>query len=103
MANIHEIEGVFAQLDTSLRKFKTQWGVEFLARVKQKTPVRTGHLQNSWGFESKARDIEIYNTMPYAYAVEYGNDHMAPRAMMRTTLLESEQITQVAKQKAGIK
>lgn len=103
MANIHEIEGVFAQLDTGLKKFKEEWGMEFLERVKQKTPVRTGHLQNSWGFTMKAQDIEIYNTMPYAVAVEYGNEHMAPRAMMQTTLLESEQITKVAKQKAGIK
>jgi hypothetical protein len=101
--NSGEIDGIFAGLDTKLRKFKTAWGVEFMERVKARTPVDSGHLQNSWGFVEKATDLEIYNTMPYASSVEFGTDKMAPRGMMQSTLLESEQITKVAKEKVGIK
>lgn len=98
-----EIDGVFAGLDTKLRKFKQAWGMEFLERVKQKTPVISGKLQNSWGFTEKATDLEIYNVADYAKFVEYGTLHMAPRGMMRTTLLEADSITKAAKQKVGLK
>ena len=98
-----EIDGIFAGLDTSLRKFKREFGVELLERVKARTPVDTGHLQNSWGFTEKARDIEIYNTKDYAAYVEYGSEHNRPVGMLSTTLLEAEQIAAVARQKAGIK
>jgi hypothetical protein len=98
-----EIEGVFAGLDTKLRKFKSQWGVEFMERVKARTPVDSGHLQASWGFTMLATDIEIYNVADYASYVEYGTPHMAPRGMMRTTMLEADQISEVAAEKAGLK
>ena len=91
-----EIDKVMAGLDTRLRKFKREWGVEFLERVKARTPVITGRLQRGWGFEEKAKDISIYNVVDYASFVEYGTDRMEPRAMMRTTLLEKDDITKVA-------
>lgn len=95
---------VFAGLDTRLRKFKEQFGVEAVERMKQRTPVRTGVLKESYGFTLKAKDVEFWNLAPYATYVENGTPHMAPRAMMRTTLLlESEQIAEVAATKAGLK
>jgi hypothetical protein len=98
-----EIDKVFAGLDTKLRKFKEAWGVEFKDRVERRTPVITGMLKGGWGFTMKATDIEIYNTQPYASFVEYGTVTMAPRGMMRVTLLESPQITEVAAKKVGLK
>ena len=98
-----EIDGVFAGLNTSLRKFKQEWGIEFVERVRQRTPVVTGALKEGWGFTAKAKDITIWNTEDYSAFVEYGTIHIAPRGMMRATLRESEQIAEVAAKKAGLK
>jgi len=100
--NPGEIDNVFIELDTKLRKFKEAHGVELMERVKQRTPVDTGHLQNSWGFQMKSTSYEVYNTKDYAAYVEYGTEKMAPRGMLRTTLLEVDQITEVAKRKVGL-
>jgi len=98
-----EIDKFNIDLDTRLRRFKEEWGVEFLERVRARTPVRTGALQGGWGFDQKKESIDVWNTQEYAGYVEYGTEKMAPRAMLRTTLLEAEQITEVAKEKAGLK
>lgn len=97
-----DIDKVFPQLQTKLRKFKEEWGMEFKRRVEERTPVKTGRLQGGWGFTQKRDDIEIYNTVEYASYVEYGTDTMAPRGMMRTTLLEADDITAVVKEKLDL-
>jgi hypothetical protein len=94
------IQNVFAGLNTRLRKFKSEFGVEFMERVKEKTPVITGRLQNGWGFTMKQTDIEIWNVQDYASYVEYGTPKMAPRGMLRRTLLESQDIAKVAMERA---
>lgn len=97
------IDSVMAGLDTKLRKFKQEYGIEFMARVKEKTPVDTGELQGAWGFEMKAEDISIYNVAEHAEFVEYGTPKMAPRGMLRATMQEAEDIARVAAEKAGLK
>jgi hypothetical protein len=98
-----EIDAVFLNLDTKLKRFKREFGSEFTQRVAAKTPVKTGALQGGWGFEMHAEDIEVYNTKDYASHVEFGTPHMAPRGMLRRTLLEVDQIAEVAAKKAGLK
>lgn len=98
-----EISKVFAGLDTRLRKFKQEFGIEFKRRVEARTPVDTGALQRGWGFTPTATDIEVYNVMPYASWVEYGTPKMAPRGMLRATVMESEAIAEVARKNAGLK
>ena len=95
-----EIDKVFTGLNTRLRKFKEEFGMEFMERVKQRTPVRTGALQRGWGFQMRQTDIEVYNIQDYATFVEYGTPYMAPRGMLRTTLLEAEDIAQVAAERS---
>lgn len=51
------------------------------------TPVRTGHLKDSYGIEKSSglgSDAVVYNDAEYAIYVEYGTPKMHPRAMMRT-------------------
>lgn len=98
-----EIENTVIELKTLLRKFKSEFLMEFIARVRQKTPVITGKLQNGWGGNLKKTAVEIWNTMDYAEYVEYGTHKMAPRGMLRATLEEVEQITEVARKRAGVK
>lgn len=96
-----EIDRVFAGLDTRLRKFKQEFGMETVERVASRTPVgKTGRLQGGWGFQMRQEDIEIYNVVEYASFVEYGTEHMAPRGMLRTTLLEADDIARVAMERA---
>ena len=98
-----DIDNVLAGLKTRLRKLKQEYGLEFMERVKARTPVRTGHLQNSWGFRMKLTDIDIYNVQPYASFVEYGSLYQAPRGMMRATMLEHGDILAIAARRAGMK
>jgi hypothetical protein len=90
-------------LGYKLRKFKREWASEAVTRIQQRTPVRTGDLQGGWGVTMKTTGFEIYNTKDYAAYVEYGTPKMAPVGMVRTTLLEKDDITKVAKERSGIK
>jgi hypothetical protein len=101
--NPGEINAFNIDLQTRLRNFKREFGVEFLERVRQRTPVRTGDLQNGWGFDMKQESINVWNTQDYAAHVEQGTEKMAPRRMLAVTVLEREQIAEVAKEKAGLK
>ena len=101
--NPGEIDKLFVDLGTNLRKFKEEWAMEATTRIQQRTPVRTGALQGGWGITMKTGGFEIYNTKEYAAYVEYGTPKMAPVGMVRTTLLEKDDITKVAKERSGIK
>jgi hypothetical protein len=103
MSGSGEIDKFSVELETHLRKFKEQFGIELLERTRARTPVRTGNLRDGWGFKLKDTSIEVYNTQPYATFVEYGTDKIAPRAMLRTSLAEADQITAVAAEKAGLR
>lgn len=96
-----EIDKVFLQLGTQLRKFKSEFGQEFKARVEARTPVgETGRLSRGWGFTTTKTDIEVFNTVEYAAYVEYGTPKMEPRGMLRATILESEEIAAIAAERA---
>lgn len=84
------------------KKFIEEWMKEFQARVTAKTPVLTGHLKEGWRTDITPTDATLSNTEDYAIYVELGTVHMAPRAMVHTTMMENEQITQIAKDKAGL-
>lgn len=98
-----EISGVVVDLQTRLRKFKREWGIEYMRRVIPKTPRRTGALQGGYGFDEKKESIELYNTKDYATHIEFGTAHIAPVGMMRATFLEGDEISEVAAKNAGMK
>lgn len=91
-----EIDKVFFDLKTRLRKFPNEFGQEFLSRVRERTPVLTGKLQRDWGYQVKAGVVEVYNIADYASFVEWGTEKMAPRGMLRTTALEVDEISAIA-------
>lgn len=67
--------------------------------IKSNTPIRHGHLARSitnkiTGFgegEVYTRPIEGGKEINYAVFVEYGTQHMAPRAMFRKGVAQSEE------------
>lgn len=60
-----------------------------LQRIKEKTPVNTGRLQQSWKQTDKNT---ISSDVEYAIYVELGTRYMAPVGMLRTTALEAQSI-----------
>jgi len=90
-------------LNTRLRKFKQAYAQELLARTERRTPVDTGALQRGWGVTMRQTGFTIYNTKEYASYVEFGTPHQPPKAMLRTSLAEGEQIAEIAARKVGLK
>ena len=101
--NEGEISKIFVDLETGLRRFKQEWAMEALARIESRTPIDTGALQRGWGQTQRATGFDIWNTKDYAAYVEFGTPHHAPVGMISTTLVEADQISTIAKQRAGIK
>ena len=100
MSKFGDIDGIFAGINTRLRKLKTEIGIETVERARARTPVVTGEMQEGWGFTVKATDIEFWNTSDHSVYVEFGTEKMAPQAPMRTTLREMEDIVLVALERA---
>ncbi len=65
-----------------VKKLPKAFGDEFVARVKEKTPVDTGRLQASWELEVNDTTINVTNTAanergePYSTYVEFGTEHL---------------------------
>ena len=73
------IDKFAVELDTKLRRFKEEFGVELLERTRARTPVKSGALKGGWGFTNKKTSIEIYNTQEYAAYVEFGTGPFAAK------------------------
>lgn len=96
------LDQLVVRLKTNLRRYKEEFGVELLERTRARTPVLSGALRGGWGFVQKKESIEIYNTKDYAGYVEFGTSRMAPRAMLRTSLSEAQEISDIALKKSGV-
>ena len=103
MTSPGDIDAVFVDLGTKLRKFKMEFALEMLDRIRSRTPVLTGKLKDGWGQTQRSEGFDIWNVQDYAGYVEYGTIHFPPRGMIRTTMLEKDQIAQIAKERAGVK
>ena len=71
-------QAVEKQYPEEFRKMVIDVAVELEGRVKERTPVKTGHLRREWhvGNIEKRSDgyyIEVYNNLEYAEPVEYGH------------------------------
>lgn len=96
-------EAVFDALIEGCDAFKEEFAAEFQSRAAARTPRVTGALLNSLYSEVTPTGFEVGYTVSYAPFVEYGTTNMAPRAMLRTTAAEAEQIAEIASRKAGLK
>lgn len=67
--------------------------VQLQGKVKDNTPVKTGHLRNEWhvgSIEKRGNEyyIEVYNNVEYVEPVEYGHQtKSAPKATAHTGAL----------------
>ena len=50
-----------------------------LSLIRASTPVDTGRMRRSWTGSASGNRLQIKNSAPYSYWVEYGNSRMAAR------------------------
>lgn len=72
-----KFKGLEKEFELFLKKWMTQQASNLVVRTKEKTPVDTGNLRNSWYFENYKRSgnkaqIEINNSADYASFIEFG-------------------------------
>lgn len=72
------------QYPEEFRSMVIQVAMELQGKVKEKTPKRTGRLQNAWTvgeIRKRGNDyiFEVYNNVEYAEAVEWGHRQEAGR------------------------
>ena len=94
---------VIIDLQTRLRKFKTEYALEFKERLEAKTPVRTGALKNSYVIKQKQTGFQIESIEDYFGYVNNGTPFQRPQRMVERTLAEKDSIAEVAAQRAGLK
>jgi uncharacterized protein CbrC (UPF0167 family) len=98
----------FVGATQKLTKVKQEFANEFLKRVKEKTPVLTGLLKDSWVVTVKQGKINLTNDAKneegreYVAYVEYGTHRFPGFFMVSLTMMEAEDILQVAKKNAGL-
>jgi hypothetical protein len=82
---------------------KKQFQADFKARVRDRTPVRTGALQAGWVWDNSNPDLPVFtNLMNYAAYVENGTEFQRPQMMVAITLREAPQILNDAAKKVGL-
>lgn len=99
MSGIKEVCDTFID---ALEKVPEEFAKEFKTRVEDRTPVRTGTLKRGWNIEPTSTGVSIVNDVEYSSFVEYGTYKMEGRFMMTSTMLEADQILEIAVQRAGL-
>lgn len=111
-------------------RFIRDFSFNLIERIIDRTPVKTGFLRNSWSasLDQPSRKtgapgtggadlsgiglvlsqatlknrIYLTNNANYAKYVEFGTSRMAPRAMVRSTLAEADQIAEETLRRMGV-
>ncbi len=91
---------IFIDLQTRLRRFKEEWAIECMERIKEKTPEKSGRLKESYFVQQKKDGFDLGSVEDYFTYVEHGTSKMRPRRMVGRTLLEEEEITAIAIERA---
>ena len=81
-------------LDRVATEFVNQVAKEQFDRIVQRTPVREGTARDGWVLTpaAGATPATISNDVEHVIYLELGTYKMAPRAMVRLTLEETDQI-----------
>ena len=101
-----DIKTAFKELDSKLKAFKEAWAIEFKDRWQSKYypghGYRDGDLHDACDYQLLSDGILFFNDMDYASHVEFGTVNMAPQGQLRSTAMEADQVTEVAKQECDL-
>ena len=92
--NQQKLEKLAKEIDA----YKVEFAKEVKKRWDRRTPVRTGRLLkgNEVVINEAAKEIQALNGVPYFDFVENGTPRMAPVGMLKTTVAETQQISDLA-------
>jgi hypothetical protein len=91
------------EFNKKLDQLEIVFQLEFLARVREKSPVRTGFLRDSWYWDNSNPDEPVFTTVcEYATFVENGTEFQRPQMMVATTVLEAPDILRQASKVVGL-
>jgi hypothetical protein len=91
------------EFNKKLDQMKLEFQKEFLKRVQDKTPIRSGNMHAGWFWDNEDPNLPVFsNAMYYAIYVENGTEHQRPQMMVATTVLEGPDILKVAAKAAGL-
>lgn len=96
MSNAEIFKKITDRLNNIDDQFADAFAEEFEARVKRRTPVRTGRLQAGWETEVTEDEINISNDVEYAGFVEDGTENMSGAHMLKVTISEVPAISKQA-------
>ena len=99
MSNKKTTANILKKLKNVDDMFADEFGKEYLKRVKEKTPVRSGTLRDGWEVKTPNNDVVVENNVPYADYVENGTEHMAGAFMAKVTASETGEIIKVVERR----
>lgn len=93
---------IAAEFERKMQLYESILWDEFMMRCAMRTPVDTGRARDGYYVKHNGETWLIMNKMDYVKYLEYGTYKMAPHAMIQTTMLEMDDISKMAKQKANL-
>ena len=91
-SNLSELFKTLKEYEGTLQDVPVLVADEILARTKQRTPVQSGSLRDSWSISINTSNIVISSDLEYAGFVEYGTINMSPVRMMTRSVDEADDI-----------
>lgn len=95
-------ESIANEAVQKIKKFEDEFMMEFMKRVAERTPVRSGLAQRSYTIEQQGNGWVLKNEQEYVVYLELGTLHDSPHAMIQTTMVEYQDIMDIAKARAGL-
>jgi hypothetical protein len=89
-----------ANIQKQIEMAKVEFSLEFLKRWNRRTPVDTGTLRKGNTVKTASSQFEFINEVPYFGYVEDGTPTHRPVGMLKTTVLEANEIWNIAMKRA---
>lgn len=88
-----KLEDALGELSKQLQYINIDIGAAFIELAKDRTPVDTGKLRDSWVIAGISSGLlEIENTADYAVYVENGTEKQTPSAMGARTIQAVDEV-----------
>ena len=100
------VQAIESQYPAEFREMVIKLARELQKEVKEKTPVKTGHLKNEWhvgSIEQRGNEyyIEVYNNVEYVEPVEYGHRTRGGKGFVKGAQMMELSIQEVQKHLPG--
>ena len=99
-------QAIESQYPAEFREMVIDLAVQLQGKVKDNTPVKTGHLRNEWhvgSIEKRGNEyyIEVYNNVEYVEPVEYGHQTRGGKGFVKGAHMMELSLQEVQKHLPG--